>query len=261
MFEFKEKITERKIIIIIDYDTKRKLTLDPPKDLTRKINYSIMMVENDELSKMDNYPFVVNLKKRGLIEPGKILIQDYYDEDNYFPAAEAKYETAVKKVMLYQTFFFLLGAKNFNYLEVKEMSDDSETRIKGDIEGSYKASSANANAEYKTKIQNLLKSQLSINSEVREQKCNIDKAKDFMNKKKLNNDVFLEHILENFEYGFDLKQTNVKIKLFQEVNQIISILGNVGLDILISSLKIDGEFKKEITSKSDFLANFIVSWV
>jgi len=260
MFEFKEKPTERNIIVIIDYDTKRNL-ISNPKGLEIKTDSPIMVVENDELLKKDNYPFVVNLKKRGLIKPGEILIQDYYDEDNYFPATEAKYKTAVKKVMLYQTFFFLLGAKNFNYLEVKEMSDNSETRIEGNTESSYGPFSANASAEYKTKIQNLLKSQLSVKTEVKKQKCNINEAEDFIYQKRLNNDLLLENILENFKRGRDLEKTNVKIRLFQEINQVISILGNIKLDLLGFSFKANGGLYQEMKSTSDFIAEFDVSWV
>jgi len=261
MFEFRAQPTERKIIVIVDYDTKRKLVLDPQGLEKEMMNSPIMIIEDDELLERDNYPFVVNLKQNGLIEPGKILIQDYYDGDNYFPAAEAKDNTAVAKVMFYQTFFFLLGAKTFKYLELAEISDNSETLTKVEGKASSKVFSANADVEYKKRIENLLKYQLSVESQVREQKCNIDEAENFMYRKRLNNDSFLKNILEDFKYGRDLKQTNVKIRLFQEVNQTTSILGNTGFDTLFSSLKIDAEFKKEITSKSDFLANFIVSWM
>jgi len=260
MFEFKEKPTERNIIIIIDYDTKRKLVSDPG-DLNIKTNSPIMVVEDDELLKRDNYPFVVNLKKRGLIEPGKILVQDYYDEDNYFLAEEAKYETAVKKVILYQDFFFLLGAKSFDYLELKEISENSETQIKGGIKGFFKGLFGNANTEYKTKIDDLLKSKFKINSKVREQKCNIDKAKDFMYKYRLDNNELLKSTLRNFENGNVLDKINVEIRLFQEVNRIISILVNINIKALDSFLKINADFYKEIKSKSDFEAKIEVSWV
>jgi len=260
MFEFKEKPTERKIIVIIDYYTKRKLKLDPG-DLKIEMNDPVMMVENGELSERDNYPFVVNLKNHGLIKPGEILIQDCYDEDNYFPATEAKYLTAEKKVMLYQNFFFLLGAKSFDYLELKEISDNSETQIKGGIKGFFKGLFGNANTEYKTKIDDLLKSKFKINSEVREQKCNINKAKDFMYKYRLYNEELLKNILSNFEDGIVFNKTSVEIRLFQEVNRIISILGNINLDALGSFLKIDANFYKEIKSKSDFEAKIEVNWV
>jgi len=260
MFDFKEKPTERKIIIIIDYSTKRKL-ISNSDDLEIKMNSPIMIVEDDELLKRDNYPFVANLKQGGLIEPGKILVQDYYDEDNYFPATEAKYKTALKKVMLYQTFFFLLGAKTFKYLELAEISDNSETLMEGGIEASGAVVSANVDVKYKTKIDNALRSQLSIESRVREQKCNIDEAKNFMYKKRLNSDLFLENILENFKYGRNLEQTNIKIRLLREFNQIISILARAKLNILFSSFEIGGKLNEEIKSTSDFVANFNVSWV
>jgi len=260
MFEFKEKPTERNIIVIIDYDTKRNL-ISNPKGLEIKTDSPIMVVENDELLKKDNYPFVVNLKKRGLIKPGEILIQDYYDEDNYFPFKEAKYKTAVKKVMLYQNLFFLLGAKSFKYEELAEISDNSETEIEGKIEGSYETVSANANAEYKTKIQKFLQSQLSVETAVKEQKCDINEAEDFMYKKRLNNDLVLESTLEIFKSGRNLEKTNVKIRLFQEINQMLSILGSLKIEALFSSLGISGSFKQVKTSKTDFVATFDVSWV
>jgi len=258
MFEFKEKPTERNIIVIIDYDTKRKLVSDPQG---LKTNDHVMIVEDDELLKRYNYPFVVNLKKRGLIKPGEILIQDYYDEDNYFPFKEAKYKTAVKKVMLYQTLFFLLGAKSFKYEELAEISDDSETQIEGNIEGSYGTGSANANGEFKTKIQNFLQSQLSVETAVKEQKCDINEAEDFMYKNKLNNDEILENTLEIFKRGRNLEKTNVKIRLFQEINQMLSILGSLKIELVLFSFGISGSFKQVTTSKSDFVATFDVSWV
>jgi len=260
MFEFKEKPTERKIIVIIDYYTKRKLILDP-KGLKIETNDPVMIVEDDELFKRDNYPFVANLKQGGLIEPGKILVQDYYDEDNYFPATEAKYLTAEKKVMLYQNFFFLLGAKSFDYLELKEISENSETQIKGGIKGFFKGLSGKANIEYKTKIDNLLQSKFKINSKVREQKCNIDKAKDFMYKYRLDNNELLKSTFRNFENGNVLDKINVETRLFQEVNRIISILVNINIKALDSFLKINADFYKEIKSKSDFEAKIEVSWV
>jgi len=118
----------RRIIVIMDPFEFEKLSYDPLQ--RQKLNQPGVLAVPDDLDPGTD-ALLEQLDHQGLWLRGSVLTQNPYNRDQYEVSAEPHVVFAQTRLRVMVRMFYLLGAREFKYLELEKRNDSTKAAAKG----------------------------------------------------------------------------------------------------------------------------------
>lgn len=159
------------------------------------------------------------LYRRGLLEPGAVLIQSPLDANVYQPLEEAALTFALDKLLLYDRVAGLLGATKFSVEELQVMSEGGSLTIRGGVEAPVGEVKGNFDKSQTKKLQSFM----AIGSTNVGGVPNVDAAQEIADNAGLTSDPALSHLIGVVRDGVQKKTQSIRLNLTQEAKRNISL--------------------------------------
>lgn len=130
-YELPQAPSARRLIValnVVDYD---RLDLEDSRSLTSRADVTIV---NADTAAQHGEGLVARLSDRGLLRPGRILVQSPFQVDEYADAEQAPDAFAMDKVTRMSTLASLLGAKSLQLTSVSEENTNTRWEANADAQ-------------------------------------------------------------------------------------------------------------------------------
>lgn len=223
-------------------------------------NYQSQLLENPQIYAL-RYPvdgqhntIIRKLQEDGLITPGKILVQNPYDTDNYVEAVDAISSLALRKILHFSYFCQLLGAKKVFADRMEMVNTEGKVIASGGLKGPTPA--FNGNVEFEQASFEKMKSQIKLDDSFVGIKPDVKEAENYLIKHNIG-DVVTTDLLERWKQNLPLQSREINLNLTKESQKNLKIVLSLNMPTIaevklqIETLKKD-MYEYNLTLKVEF---------
>lgn len=244
MSKFSDTPQGRRVIVVIDDNDYSKLLHHDEDELLRNTQVSVIR-HSDFLSGEISHPIIEKLDQRGLIAPGKVLIQDPFSPDIYHEQATALTSISLQKHFHLSVVCKILGAKSLKVTQVDVASEQIHRRADALVNSPM----VDVDLSYQEKLKQKLSKEMKLCEIWSGGEPDIESASRYLDKHGLDSDIPIKSLVDMMHHqGNKLLTREFSFYASSEANKNLEICAKIGIN-KINSIK--GSFVEESTKLQD----------
>ncbi len=234
--------SKRKAVIVIDKDDLPHLQMEDDGSILLNKEVSVLTHPLDENDKI-----IQNIIGSGLDAPGDMLLQNPYYPNQYEVLDKAPQQFALQRYLIFSTLCGHLGAKEVIIEEVEKRTSSRVQQLK--VEGKIGIGSGNITGQ-KEDLESMLR-KMTLSHDFTGGKPNIEKAKAWLRRTRLINDVEMFTLIEMRENQDNpVKTRKMTLDLSDETKQLFKVIGGLVIPQYLTTIK--GSYEKVVSEKTEY---------